>query len=325
MLDSEPQETKWWLEGEERKAAIEQVTHLAFADESHWSEGRYRSIGLITFEKEYLVGIEEKLAETLKKNQGVKCLKFDDIKKRSRSKAEASKEFINVLIEAMLRKQVRADILIWDIEDARHNIPNRDDVKNLQLMYGRLFQHVILERWPVSKSQWALFPDKQRNVSWDNDVWNRLYNKKRQLMRIQKTTRPSFSEDFASGVDDVYFRYIEELCDELTTLLQAADLFAGLAAFSYNYPEARFPAKQKDMFSPSPPPLPKASLRLKVGVLEHLVELSKSKHLGVTDKKGLKTPNPKMPLNFWLYCPQHPKDKAPKKKLTPDCRHRHGD
>ncbi len=48
-------------------------------------------------------------------------------------------------------------------------------------------------------------------------------------------------------------------------------------------------------------------------VLRHFDEACKEQKLGVSlkTKKGLWTPDPKNPINFWIYEPQHLADKAP--------------
>jgi hypothetical protein len=50
-------------------------------------------------------------------------------------------------------------------------------------------------------------------------------------------------------------------------------------------------------------------------VLKKFDETCKERKLGVSlkTKKGLWTPDPQRPINFWLYEPQHPEDKAPQK------------
>jgi hypothetical protein len=94
-----------------------------------------------------------------------------------------------------------------------------------------------------------------------------------------------------------------------------------LAAFSHE----RFDEYQKWLHTVSPqPPLineakacvdPSRASQERFQVLKKFDETCKERKLGVSlkTKKGLWTPDPQRPINFWLYEPQHPEDKAPQK------------
>ena len=109
-----------------------------------------------------------------------------------------------------------------------------------------------------------------------------------------------------------------------TPLLQLADLFAGMGAFSHE----RFDLYQIWLHrkrSAEQPSLPleferddkkaefSRSERERFHVLSAFDEMCKAHKLGVSLKtwQGLRTPDPRKPINFWVYEPQHPDDKAP--------------
>lgn len=110
-------------------------------------------------------------------------------------------------------------------------------------------------------------------------------------------------------------------------LLQLADLFAGLAVFSWTHYNTfkQWQEKQKGQLilfsSDNDKKLVEnknisRSLQERCLVLSSFNGICKAKKLGVSleTRKGLWTPNPENPINFWLYEPQHPLDKAPTRR-----------
>lgn len=110
-------------------------------------------------------------------------------------------------------------------------------------------------------------------------------------------------------------------------LLQLADLFAGLSVFSRTHYDTfetwrkrqegqiSFFASDGDKELTRNQEMSR-SMRERCHVLQHFDRLCKSKELGVSlrTRKGLWTPDPENPINFWPYEPQHPMDKAPTRK-----------
>jgi len=60
---------------------------------------------------------------------------------------------------------------------------------------------------------------------------------------------------------------------------------------------------------------PSRSSQERFTVLKQFDEACKRRRLGVSLKSynGLRTPDPRNPINFWMYEVQHPEDKAPQK------------
>jgi len=106
-------------------------------------------------------------------------------------------------------------------------------------------------------------------------------------------------------------------------LLNIIDLFAGLAAFSYEKYDQfihweKGQSTQKTLFQ---------DIKDEVGVQPSNISIERFKvlnsfnldcknhTLGVSlkSKKGLWTPNPAKPLNFWMYEARHPLDRAPQR------------
>lgn len=288
------------------------VTHVGFSDESHWNTGRFRSLGLVTTPLGVALELEEKLRGILEKS-GVpefKWKKLDGAKERFA--AIAMCDFaVNVACQGVLR----VDVLVWDILDRRHSVRGRDDIANLQRMYYHLFRNVLRVRWP-NDAVWRLHPDEHTAMDWDTI--------KDCLESVSEGIEVEHSL-LTKGKIYIIFRRdfgLEEICpvsSKYHPLLQLADLFAGMAVFSREKFEA-YQAwlhknnAQAQLFHCNDSPVSFSRREHeRFQVLHAFDRMCKNRKLGVslTTNRGLRTPNPKNPLNFWLYEVQHPWDKAP--------------
>lgn len=290
------------------------ITHIGFSDESHWSHGQFRSIGLVTIQAEHLQSVEDCI-RGLADQYGIKEFKWKRLKgPKYRSLAQ---KLCEVIIENALRGILRVDVLIWNIYDSRHNIPDRDDIANLQRMYYHLFRNVLRVRWS-REAVWRLCPDEHTSINWET-VQDFLENTCVGLEAdCSLLTGGQFRIRLFREFD---IEEIRAVSSDQHPLLQVADLFAGLAVFSYEhfgeYEEWLLEAHGQLNLSDesiSPRKLSQSS-RERFELLKHFDGACKRKKLGVSLKKnrGLWTPNPQAPINFWLYEPQHPMDKAPQR------------
>jgi hypothetical protein len=230
----------------------------------------------------------------------------------------AAEKLCKFTVEKACTGQLRVDVLVWDIEDSRHRVPGRDDIANLERLYYHLFRNVLRARWP-DDAIWRLHPDEHTALDWET-VKDCLEAKSTSI-KVDCTLFPvggfkvSLRREF--GIEE-----IQPVSSGDHPLLQLADLFAGLAVFSRD----RFADYQKWLKDKSPQVLlfedadhPSDSSRRsqeRFQVLNSFNEACKQRKLGVSleTKRGLWTPDPKNPINFWMYEPQHPEDKAPLKR-----------
>lgn len=125
------------------------------------------------------------------------------------------------------RDQMRVDVLVWDIEDSRHGcLRNRDDKANFVRMYYHLLHNVLKRRWPDG-ARWLICPDAQAEVDWDTLEqclgW-----------KSWAVEENLFTHCGESGLREYYnIHEIRCVCSKELLLIQLADLFAGLAAYSY--------------------------------------------------------------------------------------------
>jgi len=290
------------------------ITHIGFADESHWNTGHYRSLGLVTTSAESLESLGAELARLLNESgvREFKWKKLDGAKERF-----AAIKMCECATGEAVASNLRVDVLIWDIQDSRHSVPARDDVANLQRMYYHLFRNVLRARWP-NDAIWRLHPDEHTALDWETvqdclenvgatvEVHRSLFTGGQFRIRLRR--------EF--GIEE-----IRPVSSDQHPLLQLADLFAGLAVFSRD----KFEDYQKWLQATSPQAFlfhetdassdSSRSSRERFRVLKEFDEGCKQKRLGVSlkSRRGLWTPNPQNPINFWMYEPQHSEDKAPQK------------
>jgi len=287
-----------------------EISHSSFSDESYL-DSRFRSIALLSMEKNNKDSICNQIASILSKSDVIefKWHKLGGAKYRF-----AAIKLIDFVIRMCLEKQLRMDVLIWDIEDSRHNISKRDDQANLQIMYYHLFNCTLRKRWP-SDSTWELFPDEQSAIDWST-MGDVLFHSGRDF-RVDRTL---FSQDqFGySLINDYKIRKITEQKSQECPFVQIADLFAGIGAYSHGIFEKY--QEWKRCYSPQLPlglfkkhnEFSKTD-RERCTVIDHLnVECKKHKlSIAFESTKGFDSHKPNLPVNFWLYDPQHSDDKAP--------------
>ena len=291
------------------------ATHIAFSDESHQNIGQFRGISLISLKKEHYKLISDKL-QFLLKSKRITELKWNNI--RDVKERNVGIQFLAESINFALQGMLRVDVLVWDIEDNRHRIHGRDDVANLKRMYYHIFKNVLSKRWP-NKSTWFLYPDENTAIDWDTieDILDKVGTK----MEIYRNilTKGKFKVRLKED-----FNIVEIApCDsKQEPLIQLGDLYVGVAIYSRSryrqyryYLETHFPSRQMTLFNvgiDNSIKLSKADKERCQLILE-FNKLCKSKKLGISldTFKGLRTPNPDNPVNFWWYEPQHELDKAP--------------
>ncbi|MEJ5349032.1 MAG: DUF3800 domain-containing protein [Desulfosoma sp.] len=290
------------------------VTHVGFSDESNWNKGRFRSLGLVTVPVDALDDLNRELNDVLVQST---ISEFKWAKLRQARERFCAQRMCDFTIKHALNRRLRVDVMIWDIQDSRHDIPGRDDIANLQRMYYHLFRNVLRSRWP-DDAVWRLHPDEHTAMDWKTlqDCLDNVAD------RLEVERSVFTAGQFRIGLRREFgLEEISSVSSQEQPLLQLADLFAGMAVFS----RYQFDAYQKwlvvrepqlrlfDDCNESSDASPSSMERFLV--LQHLDEGCKKRKLGVSlrRKRGLWTPDPKNPINFWMYEPQHPEDKAPTK------------
>jgi len=219
---------------------------------------------------------------------GINELKWSNLK--SARNRFATIEMIDLVINLIVNNKARIDAITWDIEDTRHKVRRRSDIRNLRRMYYFLFKNALVRRWPKS-CIWQLYPDETGFGA---------------ASHLDYLTMGS---DLSDDLSCLNISGIIEVKSHQEPIVQVADFFAGIAAYSRNsYQLIRKMVKTKEQTEGL-----SNSDKERGIVLNYLYEQCKNYKLGVSlqSSKGLRTRNPKRPLNFWWYEPQGEYDKAP--------------
>ena len=280
-------------------------THAAASDDSKHQDGRYNSLALVTCEYQHVGELQDSISKILRES-GIKSeFKWNNL--YSARERFAAMEMVDFVFKN--RDRLRVDILIWDLEDKRHkDVIKRDDNENLVRMYYHLVSTTLSKRWPIGGSRWRWRPDVQFAVDWDT-LHDCIRNKKHKCVRDLFNENPDFER--------VDIRRIDPSESHEWPLIQLADLFAGMGAYSWGHYK-KFSAwwtqksKQQSIFGVEKVAISPGEEE-KYTVLSHFIEQRENTRLPISYEttNGLRTRNPNCRLNFWLYEPQHELDKAP--------------
>ncbi len=297
--------------GPDTEKPRQDAPYLAYADESSWNTGRFRSIALATLQSTDAEDLRNELVALLDESN-VQEFKWQKLKKAKYR--FPAKKLVDFTFKYSDTKQLRLDVLTWDTHDSRHEIIGRDDNANLGRMYYHLFRSVLTRRWPEGAC-WYLYPDEHTSLDWPAI---------RQCLEYK-----GIQFDLAGEQQQSWFRLegmkelfnIHDLCEcrsHEEPFIQLADLFSGLAAYSYESYEKWCSWRDDSQMC-----LPGFGEAVKMSnadwerccILNYLNKKCKARRLGVAlnSEKGLFSHNPDQSPNFWRYEPQHELDRAPTK------------
>ncbi len=281
-------------------------THVAASDDSKHQDGQFNSLSLVTLKYCDAGKLQREIFNILKESE-VKELKWHDLD-GARDRFAANK-----IIEFVFNnyKKIRIDILVWDLNDSRHrDLIKRDDNENLVRMYYHLVYRTLSKYWPTQGNCWKWRPDEQVSVNWDT-LYDCLNNKLNKCVRDLFQNNPDFEKiDLRRIIPSNSIKY---------PLIQIADLFAGMGAYSWGHYEKFkkwkiYQSKQATFF-------PRENLSFSQSEKERFKVIddfnAKCKKNGLRiafdSTNGFKSHNPYNFINFWFYEPQSILDKAPKK------------
>jgi hypothetical protein len=281
-------------------------THIAFADESRYTSGRYRSLAVVSVERADRSAFDGRLRAILDES-GVKELSWKNVTS-ARDRLAALKALDWTLRQASARK-LRADVVTWDTHDTRHSIRRRDDISNLARMYHHLLENVMGGRWPED-AMWTVRPDENTAMTWDHVA---------EFLRLKERHRDSDAPQlWQPGKRRFYLLQVQPARSHEEPLVQLADVFAGLGSYSrlrYNaYKEWTVNERQQASLWEDPmSPAWSASERERFQVMRAFNEACKTSKFRVSldTHGGFRTMHPASPVNFWWYEPQHEMDRAP--------------
>jgi len=287
-------------------------SHVAFADESNWNKGQYRSISLVTAEVDDARDIHCDLDE-IRSQHNIKEFRWN------KTNGKLGTEIASLFFKNC--KRMRVDVLIWNMDDFRHkDVKRRDDREDFARMYFHLLLNVFRIRWP-DNAHWFIFPDEFSDMNWDK-LQERLNWK-----RWSQEQKLPLSINSLSELNKYYnIQGLQPVSSKKYLLVQMADLFAGLATYShqsankYHAWRDKEAGKQNLFGNQGNDVILSHNDKERLPILSHVYDNATNMSLQVSldSTSGLRTYDPKNPLNFWLYQPQRMNDKAPVKKEPPN-------
>jgi hypothetical protein len=287
------------------------ATHYAFSDESKHNTGRFRSIGMISFPSNQMGNIENEFLKICSEYNITNFKHFKWKQLKNDRKRNATKSILKFIIDKAFLRKLRIDILIWDIEDSRHKIVGRDDSENLARMYYHLYKDVFLKRWQKN-SFWKIYPDSNTAIDWEihREI---IMNKSLKARKMEPIN--GLSEII---LENTVTLKIEPSNPQEHPLIQVADLFAGMGAYSweeYNkFEEWSLQKVGQSRLINNNISLSNADNH-KCTIMNSCKSQCKKYRLrtSLNSTRGFKTHVQSDPINFWLWNPQSDLDKAPLK------------
>lgn len=294
------------------------MTFSTYSDESGVFGHRYQSIALISGQDGELTKLRDILQGIIRDRNLVE-LKFTEISGYQSPRAIAARKFIKSSIKDFARyKKIRIDVLTWDTQDPRHNVPNRDDIANLEEMYYKVLKHMAI-KW--NQARWNFYPDKNSKINWQGI---------KSYLNITRLRRSKYKQhtllNLLESEQVIQFTDITQLDSFSEPLIQLADFFAGIARFtgeegvqcvkwlaSYGN---RKQLRMRQLLLNSHKEQTARRKGCRFQLVGELNQICKNCRMGVSlnKNKRLWTPDSNNPINFWNYVPQGEYDKAPSKK-----------
>lgn len=244
------------------------ATHLAFCDETRYNVGRVRGLGMASAPATEVARLEGELAALLAASNVTEC-KWEKV--RSARGGFAAGKLLRWALDRAQEGELRVDTLTWEAEsDAQRTaaLPYR---ARLRQMEARLLGDILPRRWPAD-ARFVVVPDEQGVIAWGALA--------AELPRVERIV-PGRSQDHP--------------------LIQLADLFAGLAAYS----RERYATYDRWLTLPSDARVMadlSASDRVRCRLLDDFFTECKYRRLGVSLRTnwGLRTYDAAAaPLGFW--------------------------
>lgn len=140
-----------------------EATHIAFADESRYTEGRYRALAVVSLRYTDHAAFAAELTGLLRDSSVGELSWKDATGARERFAADKA---LRWALRKCTARRLRVDVLTWDTQDKRHALKGRDDIENLHRMYHHLLHNTLAVRWP-DDAVWIVRPDENTAVTWE--------------------------------------------------------------------------------------------------------------------------------------------------------------
>lgn len=279
---------------------------VVFTDESNIDSKRFSALSAVSMPYEHFSLVNGQVRWIVSTSE-VREIKWEKV--RNDRYYRCAEELLAFIIKNVQAYDLRVDVLVWDTHDSRHDVFGRDDIAN----YERMFYHLLrssMTRRPAG-SVWHIYPDERNGIDWD--TVRGCLTSVGMRNRLEHTLFGCLYSD-----PSFLIKTFQERNSEEEPLIQVADLFSGLAVFSYEKYQAYLAWRHQDkgqmcLFNTGPTRKLSNGERYRSRLLYQFDVMCKERKLGVSlhEEQRLRTFNPLNPINFWPYTPQGDYDKAP--------------
>lgn len=289
------------------------IEFVGFTDESYITDSRYRSITMLSYQRDSHNLIREEIKRILNESNvdEFKWQKLKDARYRF-----CAQKIIDFIFTSYSKYNLRIDTLIWDTQDSRHNVQGRDDTANYERMFFHLVSNV-LEKRRNPNMIWNIFPDEKNDIDWET-LNQCLERKGKSILKTNQLLGEICHSSWFYSIQ----KFMQVPSDKCVQI-QIADLFSGLSVFSIDlgndylcwrntntpslfcfdnrFDEKKLSNREENRFQ----------------ILDHLLKRISEEKLSINfqNDKCLKTKYPKDFMNFWHYKPQHEYDIAPNSSM----------
>lgn len=284
------------------------MEYVSFADESYTTAARYSGICAVSLPLEHQLYVDDAIRTLLNESN---VTEFKWLKTRTAKYRLCADKLFRFAIQQVSERGLRVDVLTWDTQDSRHTVASRDDNANYERMFFHLLKTVMKKR--EKNSKWHLFPDEKLGVDWKT-IEECLRNIGQ---RIEIGTHPLLNELYHDPYYSIHT--FSQIGSADAPCVQLADFFAGIAVYSrekyqrymrwLDHESGALSLFQDEKLAHSGADIERFPL------MRDLNDTCKKFRLGVSlrERQSFWTPDPRNPVNFWHYIPQHKDDKAPRK------------
>lgn len=286
----------------------DEINVQVFSDASGAGNDQFHSIAMVSGTRQACQALRQAVAN---------CFSVEWKQVNGDSKAqEAALKYVEAAVCGAAGGTIRIDVITWNRHDRRHQIRGRDDEENRARMYYHALVHVGRQ---YGSGSYDLFPDEGECFCWDTlvECLERTNLAKRRGQQ-GASRRPLF--EITQPAMTVA---LQQCASHQEPLVRLADVFAGMARWSrekaprtVSWVERisnQAQATLLEMDDEDSHQRQSRSDAARTELVARLDRLSKRDKLGVSlrEKGHLWTPDPRKPINFWPYEPQHDDDTAP--------------
>lgn len=267
-----------------------ETTYLGFADEAHYNVGRYRGLALVSMCALEAPSLRAEVSSILHESRTTEC-KWERV--RSAKHRFTAQKLLHWTLTHALAGSLCVNVLTWDTGTSEDQRQGTHHMKRLRSTYLHLFAQVIRTRWPNARC-WSFHPDEQNALNWRT---------------IQQDLQQAAIREHTHSLE---INRIAPLISRDEPFVQLADLFAGLAVFSYDSYEDYeqwlcAPNDNNDAPAGEQHTQKRlsGSLRQRCVILDGFYTECKlhDAHVSLRTNRGLRTYDPQLPITFELLKP----------------------